>query len=154
MICQSCGIEAPTKQVAFYQNIGALVMRFSRSVDGLLCKNCIHKNFWKMTLTTLVFGWWGMISLIVTPFFLLNNIFRYLCSLPMSPVPEGAVVPELTDDDRRMIAPHVENLFTRLNEESADFMEVVDEFARRINVTPGQLVLAIREIAQSAQADD
>ncbi len=150
MICQSCGIEAPTRKVAFYQNIGALIMRFSQSVDGLLCKNCIHRNFWKMTLTTLVLGWWGIISLIVTPIFLLNNIFRYLFSLTMPPVPEGAVVPELTDDDRQKISPHVENLFFRLNEETADFTEVVNEFAIRVGVTPGQLVLAIREIAQSA----
>ena len=30
MICQSCGVEAPTKYVAFYQNIGMLVMRTHR----------------------------------------------------------------------------------------------------------------------------
>lgn len=153
MICQSCGIEAPTRKVAFYQNIGALVMRFSQSVDGLLCKNCIHKNFWKMTLTTLLLGWWGIISLIVTPIFLLNNIFRYLFSLSMPPVPEGAIVPELSDDDRRRISPQVESLFSRLNEENADFTEVVGEFAQRIGVTPGQMVLAIREIVQGAQAE-
>ncbi len=153
MICQSCGIEAPTKQVTFYQNIGALVVRFSQSVDGLLCKNCIHKNFWKMTLTTLVLGWWGIISLIVPPIFLLNNIFRYLFSLSMPPVPEQAVVPELTDDDRRKISPHVESLFHRLNEETADLTEIANEFATRIGVTPGQIVLAIREIALSSQAE-
>ncbi len=153
MICQSCGIEAPTKQVTFYQNIGALVVRFSQSVDGLQCKNCIHKNFWKMTLTTLVLGWWGIISLIVTPIFLLNNIFRYLFSLSMPPVPEQAVVPELTDDDRRKISPHVESLFHRLNEETADLTEIANEFATRIGVTPGQIVLAIREIALSSQAE-
>ena len=26
MFCQSCGIEAPTQQITFYQNIGILVM--------------------------------------------------------------------------------------------------------------------------------
>jgi hypothetical protein len=30
MFCQSCGVEAHTKYVAFYQNIGALFMRFTR----------------------------------------------------------------------------------------------------------------------------
>ena len=25
MICEACGVEAPTKYVAFYQNIGVLV---------------------------------------------------------------------------------------------------------------------------------
>lgn len=153
MICQSCGIEAPTRKVAFYQNIGALIVRYSRSVDGQLCKNCIHKNFWKMTLTTLVCGWWGIISLIVTPIFLLNNIFRYLFSLSMPPVPEEAVVPELTEEDRRKISPHVESLFNKLNEETAELNEVAKEFATRIGVTPGQIVLAIREIALSGQTE-
>lgn len=154
MICQNCGIEAPTRKVAFYQNIGALVVRFSQGVDGLLCKNCIHRSFWRMTLTTLILGWWGIISLIVTPIFLLNNIFRYLFSLSMPPVPEDAVVPQLTDDDRRKIIPHVESLFDRLNEETADLTEIANEFATRIGVTPGQIVLAIREIATEAQAEN
>ena len=154
MFCQCCGIEAPTKKTAFYQNIGALVMRFSRSIEGNLCKNCIHKNFWKMTLTTLILGWWGMISLIVTPFFLLNNVIRYLMALPMPPVPEDACVPSLTDQEREKIAPHLDSLFQRLNEEGSDFLEVVEEFADRINVTPGQLTLVIRELANAAEEQD
>jgi hypothetical protein len=31
-ICQACGCVAPTKYVEFYQNIGALVMRYHKSV--------------------------------------------------------------------------------------------------------------------------
>ena len=71
----------------------------------------------------------------------------------MPPVPEEAVIPELTDDDRRKISPHVESLFNRLNEETADITEIANEFATRIGVTPGQIVLAIREIALSSQAE-
>ena len=58
MICQCCGVEAPTKYVAFYQNIGALVMRFTNSMEGNLCKSCIHSTFWKFTLTNTTLGWW------------------------------------------------------------------------------------------------
>ncbi len=83
MICQSCGVEAPTKHVAFYQNIGALVMRFSGSIDGNLCKSCVHEHFWKMTATNVLLGWWGVISFVVTPFFILNNVLRYALCLPM-----------------------------------------------------------------------
>ena len=152
MFCQCCGIEAPTKKTAFYQNIGALVMRFSQSVEGNLCKDCIHKNFWKMTMTTLFLGWWGMISCIVTPFFLLNNIGRYLMALPMPPVPPDASVPRLTNKDRENITPHLESLIARLNEDEADFQEVAQEFANRIGVTPGQIALALRELADSAES--
>jgi hypothetical protein len=154
MFCQCCGIEAPTKKTAFYQNIGVLVMRFSQSIEGNLCKNCIHKNFWKMTLTTLFLGWWGMISLIVTPFLLLNNVIRYLLALPMPPVPDDACVPSLTNKDREKIIPHLDSLIQRLNEDGSAFQEVVDEFADRINLTPGQIAMAIRELAEAAEQQE
>src|SRR5262249_52307306 len=107
MICQACGVEAPTKYVAFYQNIGALILRFSKSAQGELCKSCIQKYFWQFTLTNLVLGWWGVISFFVTPFFLLNNIVRYLLCLGMEPVPEGATPPRLTEEAGGQIKPHV-----------------------------------------------
>ena len=152
MFCQCCGIEAPTKKTAFYQNIGALVMRFSQSVEGNLCKDCIHKNFWKMTSTTLFLGWWGTISFIITPFLLLNNIGRYLMALPMPPVPSDASVPRLTNKDREKIAPHLDALITRLNEDDAEFQEVAAEYADRIGVTPGQIALSLRELADNAES--
>src|SRR5687767_13497327 len=105
MICQSCGIEAPTKYSAYYRNIGALVMRFSNSVEGNLCKSCQHKFFWQYTLVNLTVGWWGVISLVVTPFFVLNNVYRYLTALGMEPVPPGAAAPQLTDDVIERLQP-------------------------------------------------
>jgi hypothetical protein len=81
--CQSCGREAPTKYVEFYQNIGVLVARFQRGVRGQLCKSCIHKHFWTLTGLTLITGWWGIISFIMNWFFLFNNIGRYLACLGM-----------------------------------------------------------------------
>src|SRR5947209_6594826 len=98
MICQACGVEAATRYVAFYQNIGALVVRFSRSIEGNLCKSCIHRYFWTYTGTNLALGWWGMISFIINPFLILNNAGRYLFCLGMPPVAAGARAPELTDE--------------------------------------------------------
>ena len=83
MYCQVCG-NTPAKHVEFYQNIGALVMRFHKKIDANLCKPCINKYFWQMTGTTLILGWWGVISAIVTPIFLINNIVRYLGSLGLA----------------------------------------------------------------------
>lgn len=85
--CQMCGGYGPTKYVEFYQNIGALVMRFNKSIKGELCKNCITQTFWRFTLTDLFLGWWGVISFFVTPFYILNNLGRYLMSLRL-PKPE------------------------------------------------------------------
>jgi hypothetical protein len=146
VICQSCGVEAPTKHVVFYQNIGALVMRFYGQIEGNLCKSCIHKHFWKMTLINLFLGWWGVISLIVTPFFLLNNIFRYLFCLGMDPVPPGAGPPELTEEAAQRISTYAEPMIQRINA-GEPVRDVVEDVARRVKVTPGQVILYLRALA-------
>jgi hypothetical protein len=80
MNCQACGINAETKYVELYQNVGVLVMRFGKSIKGELCRDCISKHFWEMTLITFFAGWWGMISFVLTPIFLINNIYRFIAS--------------------------------------------------------------------------
>ena len=64
--CRMCGRHAPTQQVTFHQNIGALVIRFPKTVSGQLCRDCIGKYFTKYTLTSLFLGWWGVISFFYT----------------------------------------------------------------------------------------
>ena len=148
MICQDCGVEAAMKYVSFHQNIGALVVRFPRSVEARLCKSCIHKHFWGMTATTFFLGWWGHISFLVTPFILLNNIGRYLFCLGMPAVPPGASPPKLTDEVVEKIRPHVSDLFDRLNE-GEDLAAVAGLVAERAGVTPGQVVLFVHAVVQS-----
>jgi hypothetical protein len=91
--CESCGIPAPTKYVEFYENVGALVMRFHRSAKGNLCKPCINKYFWDFTGKTMLLGWWGIISFIVTPLILINNTLRFIGSIglkkPRQQIPGG-----------------------------------------------------------------
>ena len=90
LACQLCGVEAETRQVTIHQNIGAFVMRLHSSVNGRLCKSCITQHFWGKTLVTLFVGWWGIVSFILTPFLLLNNIVVYLSCLGMKPPPAQA----------------------------------------------------------------
>ena len=145
MICESCGIEAPTKYVLFYQNIGALLMRFTKRIDGNLCKSCIHKYFWEFTLITLILGWWGVISFLTTLFFIPNNIIRYLLSLSLKPVPPGATVVELTEEAISRLSPYAETIVTRLsNGESLE--HVTEDVALRARVTPGQVALYLRAL--------
>jgi hypothetical protein len=99
-ICQGCGVEAETKNVAFRQNIGAVFVRFPSMVEGRFCKSCVNKYFLKMTATTFFVGWWGMISMVVTPFILINNIGTYLSCLGMTPVPEGAIANKRVISDK------------------------------------------------------
>ncbi|HZK83022.1 MAG TPA: hypothetical protein VFC46_18200 [Humisphaera sp.] len=96
ILCQSCGLEAPTKFVEFNQNIGMLLARQRSFIKGNLCKNCVHSHFWKKTLVTLGIGWLGTISLILAPVFIIMNVVHYLASLGMPTVPPGAIKPFLT----------------------------------------------------------
>ena len=75
--CLLCGGPGPTSNVRFNQNIGALIMRFSKTVEGPLCPRCINSAFWSCTLTTLFLGWWGLISLFLTPIFIVGNLISY-----------------------------------------------------------------------------
>jgi len=150
MICQGCGLEAPTKYVEFYQNIGALFVRFPRSAKGNLCKSCIHRFFWKYTSTTFFLGWWGTISFCVTPFYVLNNTFRYLASLGMQPVPPDASKPELTQDAVEKLEPYADDLIMRLNE-GEPLAKVTEEVGERAGVTPGQVQLYLSALTRAAR---
>jgi hypothetical protein len=151
VICQACGVEAPSKQVEFYQNVGALVMRFHRSVKGKLCKRCIHANFWKMSGITLAVGWLGTISIIVAPFFLINNIARYLGALGMPPVPPGAKPPQVTNDVIARVYPKMGDIADRLNR-GEDLADIAREVAPLVGVTPGELLMYVVSFYRSQQS--
>ena len=150
MICQLCGVEAATKYVEFYQNIGALIMRFHKSLKGELCKNCIHEQFWMFTLVNVTLGWWGIISLVVTPFFIINNVARYLMCLTMPAVAAGAKPAQLTDDAVRRIHPFTNYIVDQLNAGGA-VDQVALEVAPNAGVTPAQVKLYIVALAQAAK---
>ena len=89
--CESCGTLGPVGRIELHQNIGALVVRFHKSVKGNVCPACAKKHFQELTLITLVGGWWGVISFIMTPFILVNNVLQYLSYKPGGPI--GMPVP-------------------------------------------------------------
>jgi len=139
IICQACGVEAPTRYVEFYQNIGALIMRFHSSAKGNLCKSCIHQQFWKRTMTTAGVGWFGTISLVITPIYIIMNTVNYLGALGMKRVPPGAQVPRLTDETVAKLAPVATELIERLNRREP-LESVACDLGPRVGVTPGQVV--------------
>jgi len=149
MRCQSCGESGDTKHVVFYQNIGMVIMRSSKTVEGELCKTCINQVFWKFTLTTLVLGWWGMISLIVTPLFLINNIGRFLGTIGMKAPGQIPATPHptasLTADARARLTPFVSEMRDRLR--AGEPREVVCEtLARKAGVSAYQAELMASEV--------
>jgi len=79
--CQVCGNMRQTKYVAFHRNVGMLFQRQTFSVKGCLCLSCVHKAFWEYTLKNLLLGWWGIISVVITPVYFVMNLFVYLTAL-------------------------------------------------------------------------
>jgi len=154
MPCDVCGQRAPTKYVEFYQNIGMLIMRTSKSVKGELCKECINKHFWEFTLITAVAGWWGMISLFLTPVFLANNIFRFCTTLGMTrdarALPASAPRSEhptlsLTPEARTRLDPFAGEVRQRLGA-GEELDDVARAVARKASVSAVQAELFAKEL--------
>lgn len=72
-------------QATFFQNIGAVVIRFTRTESGLLCKRCIDECFVRMSVISFFLGWWGVISFFVTLFTLPLNVVTWLRALSLPP---------------------------------------------------------------------
>jgi len=83
MHCQAGGDAAPTKHVSFHQNVGLIVLRFPSSIKGELCRARIDRYFWKMSLISLFFGWWGVISFVWTLVTLPMNVVTCLGALSL-----------------------------------------------------------------------
>ena len=88
MTCERCGTEAPTRRVNFYRNIGLLFFRMTESTECRLCKPCVHSVYWKYMLINVTLGWWGAISIILTPLIIISNTVQYLMCLGMATVPK------------------------------------------------------------------
>jgi hypothetical protein len=76
-----CGARGPTEDVHYNQNIGLLVVRLTQTIEGEVCHACVHRYYWQYTLVTLLLGWWGIISLFLTPFILVFNTIVYVVCL-------------------------------------------------------------------------
>lgn len=78
--CDSCGNYGPVMHTTYHQNTGMLIMRQHRQAEGSFCRRCHVRLYAKLTLHTLFLGWWGTISLVLTPVFILMNTARFLAS--------------------------------------------------------------------------
>lgn len=90
MPCQACRRNVPTRYFEFYQGIGMLVVRTTRSVKGNLCRRCAKRYFWKLNSMTLLTGWWGMISFVSNIVYIINNVARYMGALTLPDGGDGA----------------------------------------------------------------
>lgn len=75
--CMACGRNLPTRSVIFNQIIGVIYYWKRSTIEGRLCGYCIERYYWELSLKTIVFGWWGFVSFIFTPIFLILNTLIY-----------------------------------------------------------------------------
>ena len=71
MSCERCGRDAPTEQVSFHQHIGLIVLFLHSRHAGRFCRVCIDRLFARTTLISVLFGWWGILSVFITAFVVL-----------------------------------------------------------------------------------
>jgi hypothetical protein len=81
--CRCCG-SVPAADVKFRGHQGFIVMMRFLSMDGPFCRDCGLATFRRMTSRTLVQGWYGYASFIITPITVLMNLARRgkVASLP------------------------------------------------------------------------
>jgi hypothetical protein len=89
--CQLCHRNGETRQVTLMRNIGAVVVRFPRTLSGLLCRHCVDKFFWEYTAVTLCLGWWGVISFFYTLIAIPTNFVGYLRTRSLRAPPEDSM---------------------------------------------------------------
>ncbi|MCS0600427.1 hypothetical protein NX794_04155 [Streptomyces sp. LP11] len=86
--CQLCGaVPAAPVTVRGHQGM-VVVMRFLRR-QGMFCRPCALAVFRQMQADTLVQGWWGPLSVVITPFTLLANLGA-LAAIRRIPAPVAA----------------------------------------------------------------
>ena len=89
--CRFCGC-VPAAEAKFRGHQGMIVIMRFLSLDGPFCRDCGLATFRRMTSRTLVQGWWGYASFIITPFTVLINLIRRgkVANLPApQPAPNG-----------------------------------------------------------------
>jgi len=76
--CQICRSMRQTADVTLHRNVGMLFARQNITLKGRMCKTCLKSKFWEFQGKGLLLGPWGMISLIVTPIYLITNTAAYV----------------------------------------------------------------------------
>jgi hypothetical protein len=145
--CENCGIEASLASVSFTRNIGMVFVRQESTVAGNFCKTCIRNYYKEYQTANLLGGWWGTISMVITPIYYFQNrgVWRRVKDMPE--VPQGACIPFLNEqlwDHLVKFQPMIEQLFN----EGAPPRRIVQALSQESGVTPGTADLFLREVSR------
>jgi hypothetical protein len=128
------------------RHIGLIVAFQSADLRGYFCKDCFMKSFWRYTLVTFFFGWWGLVSFFLTPIVLVNNLILLCRSFGLHPKRPDAVRPKLFQSQINLLEKIRDRLRQRLaageNEEALSL-----ELSRDSGVTPAQAFMLVSSVA-------
>jgi hypothetical protein len=105
--CRLCG-SVPAAPAKFRGHQGFVVMMRFLSLDGPFCRDCGLATFRRMTSRTLVQGWYGYASFVITPITVLMNVVRRgkVANLPApQPNPWGPSRPPMDPGPRLLARP-------------------------------------------------
>lgn len=76
--CGMCAsTSVPTAYGIYRRTISLIYFRFGAKREGNFCVPCAAKISAAYNATMLVCGWWGMIGLVLTPIYIINNCFQF-----------------------------------------------------------------------------
>ncbi|MDI1465442.1 hypothetical protein QEZ54_31185 [Catellatospora sp. KI3] len=85
--CENCGCS-PAAPMTFRGHRGMIILMSFLKNKGVYCRDCGLAVFRSMTSRTMIQGWWGWASFVITPFILLYNLFgRLKLNKMAAPVP-------------------------------------------------------------------
>ncbi|MCA8911698.1 MAG: hypothetical protein KDB82_08325 [Planctomycetes bacterium] len=145
--CESCGIEAPLASVSFTKNIGMFVVRQEETVAGTFCKTCIRQYYKDYQTANLLGGWWGTISMIITPVYFFQNMGVWRGVKNMPEVPHTASRPFLNEQLWEHLVefqPLIEQLF----HDGTPPRRMVQILSAESGVTPGTADLFLRQVSR------
>jgi len=85
--CPKCEGEGPVDAHFEHAVLSAVIVRYIRRKPMVSCRACARKRQLLATLVTLVFGWWSLSGLVMTPLYVVLNIRALLAPDPEDPSP-------------------------------------------------------------------
>ena len=133
--CEFCGAHAPVADIHYRQNTGLLVMRQTKEWAGQACRKCGLEWFWKSTLHTFFLGWWGTISLFITPIFIIGNVYSVTKALRL---PSAA--------SQRTHALEGQTAYAKNLLATKDHATVVEVLAQSTGATPDEVAAFLKTL--------
>lgn len=85
--CPNCEGKGPVDAHFTHAVLSAVLIRFSTRRPLVSCRACARKRQVLATLVTLLFGWWSLSGLLMTPRYIFRNIRALLAPDRQSPSP-------------------------------------------------------------------